>query len=81
MCVANAVVKNRNIPEDWSRSWMVNVSKGKSDALTCSLYRGIKLLKHAMKMLEKVIEERVRKIVQIDSMQFGFMPGRSMLFS
>ena len=30
-----------------------------------------------MKVLERVIEGRLRKIVKIDSMQFGFMSGRS----
>ena len=30
-----------------------------------------------MKVLERVIEGRVRKVVKIDSMQFGFMAGRS----
>ena len=56
---------------------MVNVYKGKGDALACGSYRGIKLLEHAMKVLERVIEGRVRKTVKIDSMQFGFMAGRS----
>ena len=76
--VCNAVVRDGKIPEDWSRSWMVNVYKGKGDALACGSYRGIKLLEHAMKVLERVIEGRVRKIVKIDNMQFGFMAGRSM---
>ena len=75
--VCNAVVRDDKIPEDWSRSWTVNVYKGKGDALACGSYRGIKLLEHAMKVLERVIKERVRKIVKIDSMQFGFMAGRS----
>ena len=57
---------------------MVNVYKGKGDALACGSYRGIKLLEHAMKVLERVIERRVRKIVKIDSMQFGFMASRGM---
>ena len=42
--VCNAVVKDGKVPEDWSRSWMVNVYKGKgdaADALTCGSYRGI----------------------------------------
>ena len=39
--VCNAVVRDGKIPEDWSRSWMVNVYKGKGDALTCGSYRGI----------------------------------------
>ena len=30
-----------------------------------------------MKVLEKVIEGRVRKVVKIDSMQFGYMAGKS----
>ena len=56
---------------------MVNVYKGKGDALECGSYRsGIKLLDHVMKVLERVIEGRVRKIVTIDEMQFGFMAGR-----
>ena len=29
--VCNAVVKDGKIPEDWSKSWMVNVYKGKGD--------------------------------------------------
>ena len=29
-----------------------------------------------MKILEKIIEGRLRKTVEIDPMQFGFMPGR-----
>jgi hypothetical protein len=45
--------------------------------LACGSYMVIKLLEHAMKVLKRVIEGRVRKIVKIDSMQFGFMAGRS----
>ena len=70
--ICNAVVKEGRIPEDWRKSWMVNVYKGKGDALECSSYRGIKLLEHVMKIMERVIEGRVRKIVKIDEMQFGF---------
>ena len=29
-----------------------------------------------MKILERVLERRIRELVKIDSMQFGFMPGR-----
>lgn len=70
----NAVVKNRKIPEDWSKSW---IYKGKGDALECNSYRSIKLLEHAMKMFERVIEVRLREKVDIDDMQFGFRAGKS----
>ena len=73
--LCNAVVREGKIPKEWSRSWLVNVYKGKGDALACGSYRGIKLVEHAMKVLERVIERRVRNIVKIDNMQFGFMAG------
>ena len=74
--VCNAVVRDGRIPEDWCKSWMVNVYKGKGNALECGSYRGIKLLEHVMKILERVVEARVRRIVKIDDMQFGFMAGK-----
>src|SRR5260221_14364496 len=46
--VCNAIVKEGRIPVDWRKSWMVNVYKGKGDALECGSYRGIKLLDHVM---------------------------------
>ena len=54
---------------------MVSVYKGKGNALECGSYRGIKLLDQAMKILERVIERRVRDKVQINGMQFGFRSG------
>jgi len=74
--VCNKVVMEGCIPEDWRRSWMVNVYKGKGDALECGSYRGIKLLDQVMKVLERVIEVRVRNKVKVDGMQFGFSSGR-----
>ena len=55
---------------------MVSVYKGKGNALECGSHLGIKLLDKVMKVLERVIESRVRDKVQIDGMQFGFRSGR-----
>ena len=52
------------------------IYKQKGDPLECGNYRGIKLLEHGMKILEKIIEGRLRKTVEIDPMQFGFMPAK-----
>ena len=58
---------------------MVNVYKGKGDALACGSYRGIKLLEHAMKVLERAIQGRVReRLCSLDLWQGG---ARQMLFS
>ena len=38
---------------------MVPIFKGKGDAMSCWAYRGVKLLEHAMKIVEKVPERRM----------------------
>src|SRR2546426_13004 len=72
----NAVVREGKVPVDWCKSWMISIYKGIGDAMECKSYREIKLLEHAMKVFERVIEARVRNRVQIDNMQFGFSPGK-----
>ena len=49
------------------------VYKGKSDPMECGSYRGIKLLEHAMKVVERIFEHRIRQQIEIDDVQFGFM--------
>ena len=55
---------------------MVNIYKGKGDALECGSYRGVKLLDQVMKVFERIIEKKLRVRVEINDMQFGFRPGR-----
>ena len=35
-----------------------------------------KLLEHAMKVIERIFEHRIRQQIKIDDMQFGFMKGK-----
>ena len=65
------------IPEDWRNSITTPIYKGKGDALQCAKHRGIRLPEHTMKIYEKVLEFKLRQIVQISGHQFGFVPGRS----
>ena len=44
--------------------------------LCCESYRGIKLISHAMKIWERIIEARLRDRVEISKQQYGFMPGK-----
>ncbi|XP_047501603.1 uncharacterized protein LOC125047441 [Penaeus chinensis] len=65
--------------EDASRmgiSELVTIYKRKGDSLDCGNFRGIKLLEHVMKILEKAIEGRLHGLVSVNDMQFGFNPGR-----
>ena len=74
--LCNVIVKEGMIPDDWRKSWLVTVFKGKGDALECGSYRGIKLLDQVLKVFERVIEARLRRRVNVDDMQFGFTGGR-----
>ena len=56
--LCNAIVSEGKIPEDWRKSLLIPVYKGKGDVLECGSYRGIKLLDHVMKVFERVIEKR-----------------------
>ena len=72
----NNIVKEGCIPNDWRKSILIPMYKGKGDTLVCGSYRAIKLLEQPMKVLERVLEKRIRCQVSIDNMQFGFMPGK-----
>ena len=74
--IANRVLAGEGIPDDWTFSVLVPLYKGKGDARDCGAYRGVKLLEHGMKVVERVLERRLREVVQINEMQYGFMPGK-----
>ena len=65
------------MPNDWRKSRMVPIFKGKADVLECNNYRGIKLMSHTMKLWERMIKARLREITNIADNQFGFRPGKS----
>ena len=64
------------MPESWRKSDLIPMFKGKGDVRSCGNYRSIKLLEYGMKVIERIFERRLRKVVKLDEMQMGFMPGR-----
>ncbi|KAK3534319.1 hypothetical protein QTP86_014230, partial [Hemibagrus guttatus] len=73
----NRVLESERMPEEWRRSVLVPIFKNKGDVQRCSNYRGIKLMSHTMKLWERVVEARLRKVVEICEQQYGFMPRKS----
>ncbi|KAK3532754.1 hypothetical protein QTP86_028122 [Hemibagrus guttatus] len=69
--------KSERMPEEWRRSVLVPIFKNKGDVQSCSNYRGIKLMSHTMKLWERVVEARLKKVVEICEQQYGFMPTKS----
>ena len=75
-CWSQRVFDGKRMPEEWNTSVVVPIFKGKKDVMDWGAYRGVKLLEHAMKVVQRVVESRIRGLVTIDDMQFGFMPGK-----
>ena len=57
-------------------SFIVCLYKGKEDALERGNYRGLKLTEQVMKVLERIVDGLIRRVVSIDDSQFGFVLGR-----
>ena len=47
-----------------------------SDTMECGSYKRIKLLEQGMKVVERILECRIRQQTEIDDIQFGFMKGK-----
>ena len=70
--------KTKRVPKDWKTSSIIPIHKNGSTT-HCENYRGISLLSVPGKIYARILEERLRKIVEgklLDS-QSGFRPGRS----
>ena len=44
--------------------------------MECVSYMEIKLLEHAMKVVERIFERTVPQQIEVDDMQFGFVKGK-----
>ena len=80
MELCHRILDEKGLPEDWAISVVIPMFKGKGDTINCGMHRGVKLIQHAMKIVEKILEKRLRTIA-IDDMQFGFKPGKGTIDS
>ena len=76
MELCHRILDSEGMPEDWTTSATTPIFTGKEDIMNCGMNRGVKLLQHAMKIVERVDDKRLRNGVMIDDMQFGIMPGK-----
>jgi len=76
MELGQCVLDGKGMPDEWKTSVVVPIFKGKEDVINCGAYRGVKLLEHGIKIVERVLERRIRALIKLDDMQFEFMPGK-----
>ena len=67
------------IPCTWS-TWRID-AEFVSITLNPNSYRVLKLLEHAVKLYEKILDGRLYEMVDTDKMQCGFMPGRGTVYT
>ena len=74
--LAELVFNSDKIPKDWEEILILTLYKGKVEALDRGNYRGLKLTDQVMKLIERVLDPSICKMVNIDHIQFGCVPGR-----
>ena len=74
--VCQRVLSGFEMLVEWALSIVIPIIKRKGDFWNSSCYGALNLLEHGMKVVESVLEKRLRRIVCGDEMQFGFMPER-----
>ena len=74
----NVCMQEGRIPKEWRMGLIVPIWKRKGDVHDPGKYRGITLLSQALKLLERVLDARIRRRVECDfgEEQQGFMKGR-----
>ena len=55
--LCHRILDGKGMPEDWATSVTIPIFKGKGDIMNCGMYMGVKLLEHAIKMVEEVLEK------------------------
>ena len=76
--VCRAVWKDGIAPMEWRQSIIIPIWKRKGDRRECSQYRGISLLSQSSKVFSRILEKRIRYIVesQLNENQFGFRKNK-----
>ena len=74
----NKCRKEGSIPKEWRVGLVVPIWKKKGDAQDPGNYRGITLLSHGLKVLERIVDRRCREAIEkcLGEEQQGFRAGR-----
>ena len=74
----NTCMRQCKVLEDWRIGLIVPIWKRKGDAQDPGKYRGISLLSHIMKLLERILDKMLREKVEhkLREEQLGFRKGR-----
>ena len=60
------ILDGKGMPDDWATSVVIPNFKGKGGINNCGMHNGVKLLELAKKIVDKVLQKRLRKVATID---------------
>ena len=63
MGLCQRVLDGRGIPDEWKTGKIVPIFKGKGNVMSCGSYREMKVLEHAMKIVERVLQRRILTLI------------------
>ncbi|EYC04025.1 hypothetical protein Y032_0090g2372 [Ancylostoma ceylanicum] len=72
----NNIARSARIPKVWRDSIILLIFKSEGDVMDVTNYKGIKLIAHTMEIYERLVDMRLREVVETASDQFGFVPER-----
>ena len=55
------VLDGKEMPDEWQKSVLLSIFKGKRDERNCNTFRGVKLLDHTIKIVERALQKRICK--------------------
>jgi hypothetical protein len=71
----NLIFRPNKMSDEWRRSILVPIFKNKGDVQSCTNYWGIKLMRHTMKLWERIIKHRLRGVTNVTENQFVLCQG------
>lgn len=71
------IMQGDSMPDQWRESFLMPLYKGKGDTRDCNNHRSIKFMSHTMKIMERFLDNRMRRIVTLSQNQCGFVGGKS----
>ena len=58
----HGILDEKGMPEDWATSVAIPIHKVKRNIMNCGMHMGVKLQEHATRIVEKVLEKRLKKL-------------------
>lgn len=73
----NKIKRGSQMPDAFRKSYLLPFYKNKGDSRKLNNYRAIKLTSHTLKILERAVCNRLKKLVKLHDNQCGFVEGKS----